>query len=246
MPLFQNLEAVLRRQPCDIVLILKVIEGTSGINQQPSRTQSRKHVRQNPALTGRTEPDIIHRPLGHRLRVLAEHPFPGARHIGHNHIETSRNICKIHRIIVSDNDIGGPPLGDVLTQHGCPGTDDFVAHQKRCGNIPQHGQQMRGLAARSSTQVQHGKCSGRTVFPHLPHNRENPLEIHGRSLLDVICAGMKERIQIEFGTGLQETAPLRECPARSVNRKPGQSVTDSLISTHVCRRHLERIEPYGN
>ena len=191
----------------EIVLVLFRIERARRINEQSARTKRRPDIMHNATLPSGAEPHRLQTPLRPRRRRLTKHPLARARHIGHNEVETVRQPTEILRVSLGHDHARGSPLGHVFGQNATAAADRFVTYQQT--TLGQRADQMRSTEVERHDRLRHVTADG-------------PLEEHRGSLLDVIGARMKQRIESESG-------PLRE-------------ITPCLTPRHtIPHRHLSPV-----
>ena len=152
MTLLQDVGSEVARYPLDIVLILKVIEGTGAVDEKATRLEGRPYVTEDAALTLPAERDVLQAPVAYGSLILAEHALAGTGNIGDEEVELMREEGKVRGIVLRDDALGIAPLGHVLRQHLCPLGHGFVAHQPPV--IGQQGTQQGALSPRSCTEVE--------------------------------------------------------------------------------------------
>ena len=178
--------------PCHVVFVFKVVEGAGGIDELSARTQCRPDVTDNLPLSLPTQLHTPQAPLPDGFGVFAEHAFTGAGRIAQDEVEHTAQRLEVCCKVAGDKSVGAAPLDDVFAQDVCTLAHGFVGNER--GVAGQVVQQQCGFSAWRSTEVEASSPLGeRIVFQQMADE-------HGRSLLNIVAAGMKQRVERELRT----------------------------------------------
>ena len=175
--------------PTDVLFVFLCIIGTSTVDENASGLQARPDIRNDATLALPADFHILPTPLTYRNGVFTEHPLARAGDIRQYDVEEVRQGRKICRVIISDHHTGMPHF----VRFSANTCERLRITSLATSRLPagQHATGMRGFPAGSRTEVKHHHRS----FAHIPP--QSLLHKHGRSLLHIVAACMKQRVKSE-------------------------------------------------
>ena len=133
---------------------------------------------------------VLETPLADGGGILAEHTLTGAGDVAEDEVECHLCLAEVTGVVVGDDAVRPAPFGDVLQKDLGPCRYRLVAHEDAA--LGQDGAHGGGLTAGGSAEVEGVLRSMITQFP------EDVGDEHRGGFLDVVAAGMEERVEGEL------------------------------------------------
>lgn len=188
--------AELAADPEKVIFVFDVIIGAGAVREQAAHAESRPGVGQDAPLPLGAEADVIEAPLPDGEGIFAKKALSGAWQVGEEEVEIRREAAKGGGVVLSDDCGGIAPFDEVFDEDGGAGADGFVGHKE--ASFGKEGEEVGGFSAGGGAEVE-----GAQGLPEV--GSEHGFEVHRGGFLNVVTAGVEERIERKRGAIVEIT-----------------------------------------